>query len=470
MRKTKIVCTIGPASDSEEILTRLCQAGMNVARLNFSHNTHADHQRRIDAIKRVREALGLPIAIMLDTKGPEYRIGTFEKSPISLSEGAHFTFTAESVVGDEHRVSVSYEKLPRELSVGDTILLNNGLLSFRVDEIEGSEIHTTVLCGGELSDRKSMSFPGKVMRQVYLSEQDKKDIAFGVENGVDYIACSFVSNKQDLVDVREYLRELGAGEIELIAKIENQSGYDNIDEICECCEGIMIARGDMGVEVPFEHLPAMQKHLITKCRLLGKRVITATEMLESMIHNQRPTRAEISDVANAVYDGTSAIMLSGETAAGKYPVQAVEAMAKIAETAESDIDYKKRFYGASFKIKNLTDAISHSTCGMAIDIDARAIVACSLSGMTAKMVSRFRSPVPIIGLTTNEVTWRKLALSWGVIPAMCETFNSTDVLFYTAKKITREMLSLKKGEKIVITGGDTSGKSGNTNLIKIEEI
>ena len=470
MRKTKIVCTIGPASDSEEILTALCHAGMNVARLNFSHNTHEDHQRRIDSIKRVREALGLPIAIMLDTKGPEYRIGVFEKSPITLAEGARFTFTAESIVGDEHRVSVSYPKLPEELSVGDTILLNNGLLSFRVDEIAGSEIHTTVLCGGELSDRKSMSFPGKVMRQVYLSEQDKKDIAFGVANGVDYIACSFVSNKQDLVDVRTYLRELGAAEIELIAKIENQSGYDNIDEICECCEGIMIARGDMGVEVPFEHLPAMQKHLITKCRLLGKRVITATEMLESMIHNQRPTRAEISDVANAVYDGTSAIMLSGETAAGKYPVQAVEAMAKIAETAESDIDYKKRFYGSAFKIKNLTDAISHSTCGMAIDIDARAIVACSLSGMTAKMVSRFRSPVPIIGLTTNEVTWRKLALSWGVLPAMCETFTSTDVLFYTAKKIAREMLSLKKGEKIVITGGDTSGKSGNTNLIKIEEM
>ena len=470
MRKTKIVCTIGPASDREEILAALCHAGMNVARLNFSHNTHEDHQRRIDAIKRVREALGLPIAIMLDTKGPEYRIGIFEKSPITLAEGARFTFTAESIVGNESRVSVSYPKLPEELSVGDTILLNNGLLSFRVNEIEGSEIHTTVLCGGELSDRKSMSFPGKVMRQIYLSEQDKADIAFGVKNGVDYIACSFVSTKQDLVDVRNYLRELGAEQIELIAKIENQSGYDNIDEICECCEGIMIARGDMGVEVPFEHLPAMQKHLITKCRLLGKRVITATEMLESMIHNQRPTRAEISDVANAVYDGTSAIMLSGETAAGKYPVQAVEAMAKIAETAESDIDYKKRFYGASFKIKNLTDAISHSTCGMAIDIDARTIVACSLSGMTAKMVSRFRSPVPIIGLTTNEVTWRKLALSWGVIPAMCETFNSTDVLFYTAKKIARDMLSLKKGEKIVITGGDTSGKSGNTNLIKIEEI
>ena len=470
MRNTKIVCTIGPASESEETLAALCHAGMNVARMNFSHSTHADHQRRIDAVKRVREALALPIAIMLDTKGPEYRIGTFARGGITLADGAPFTFTTEAIEGDERRVSVSYPKLPNELAVGDTILLNNGLLSFRVDKIEDSEIHTTVLCGGELSDRKSMSFPGKVMCQEYLSEQDKRDIAFGVENGVDYIACSFVSRKQDLVDVRNYLRELGAEQIELIAKIENQSGYDNIDEICECCEGIMIARGDMGVEVPFEHLPAMQKHLITKCRLLGKRVITATEMLESMIKNPRPTRAEISDVANAVYDGTSAIMLSGETAAGKYPVQAVRAMAKIAETAERDIDYKLRFHNASFKIKNLTDAISHSTCGMAIDIDARAIVACSLSGMTAKMVSRFRSPVPIIGLTTNERTWRKLALSWGVIPAMCETFNSTDVLFYTAKKIARDMLSLEKGEKIVITGGDTSGRSGNTNLIKIEEM
>ena len=470
MRKTKIVCTLGPASETREIIARLCKAGMNVARLNFSHNTHADHKRRIDLVKSVREELSLPIAIMLDTKGPEYRIKTFEGGKILLSDGDPFTFTTNEVVGNIERVSVSYAKLPEELSVGDTILLNNGLLSFIVENIRGHDIECRVTCGGELSDRKSMSFPGKVMKQPYLSEQDKEDIKFGVENGIDYIACSFVSCKQDLLDVRKYMAEIGAEGIELIAKIENQSGVDNIEQICQVCDGIMVARGDMGVEIPFEHLPAIQKKLITKCRMLGKRVITATEMLESMITNSRPTRAEISDIANAVYDGTSAIMLSGETAAGKYPVQAVATMAKIAETTEATINYKKRFHEADFQIRNMTDAISHSTCGMAIDIDAKAIVACSLSGMTARMVSRFRSPVPIIGLTTNESTWRKLSLSWGVIPAICETFNSTDVLFYTAKKIAKQTLGLEKGDRIVITGGDTTGHSGNTNLIKIEEI
>ena len=470
MRGTKIVCTLGPASETKEIIRGLCEAGMNVARLNFSHNTHADHQKRIDLVKEVRAELQLPIAIMLDTKGPEYRIRTFEGGKILLSDGDRFTFTTDDIVGNRERVSVSYAKLPEELSVGDTILLNNGLLTFLVDRIDGTNIECKVICGGELSDRKSMSFPGKVMKQPYLSEQDKKDILFGVENDIDYIACSFVSCKQDLIDVRNYMQEIGAENIELIAKIENQSGVDNIEEICECCDGIMIARGDMGVEIPFEHLPAIQKKLITKCRLLGKRVITATEMLESMISNSRPTRAEISDIANAVYDGTSAIMLSGETAAGKYPVQAVKTMAKIAETTEGNINYKKRFHESSFQIRNLTDAISHSTCGMAIDIDAKAIVACSLSGMTARMVSRFRSPVAIIGLTTNENTWRKLALSWGVIPAMCEKFTSTDVLFYTAKKIASKELGLKAKDRIVITGGDTTGHSGNTNLIKIDEI
>ena len=470
MRKTKIVCTLGPASGTKEIVIGLCKAGMNVARLNFSHNTHADHQKRIDLVKEVRSELQLPIAIMLDTKGPEYRIKTFENGQITLSDGDKFTFTTNDVVGNSECVSVSYAKLPQELYVGDTILLNNGLLSFEVNRIDGANIECTVICGGVLSDRKSMSFPGKVMKQPYLSEQDKNDIKFGVENGIDYIACSFVSCKQDLIDVRNYMHEIGAEGIELIAKIENQSGVDNIDEICQYCDGIMVARGDMGVEIPFEHLPAIQKKLITKCRMLGKRVITATEMLESMISNSRPTRAEISDIANAVYDGTSAIMLSGETAAGKYPVQAVQTMAKIAETTEGNINYKKRFHEADFQIRNMTDAISHSTCGMAIDIEAKAIVACSLSGMTARMVSRFRSPVPIIGLTTNENTWRKLALSWGVIPAMCETFTSTDVLFYTAKKIASKELNLDKGERIVITGGDTTGHSGNTNLIKIDEI
>ena len=315
-----------------------------------------------------------------------------------------------------------------------------------------------------------MSFPGKHLKQEYLSEQDKADLLFGVQNEVDYVACSFVSCKQDMIDIRSYLNEIGGGYIDLIAKIENQSGYDNIEQICDYCDGIMVARGDMGVEVPFEQLPAIQKHLITKCRLLGKRVITATEMLESMIHNPRPTRAEISDVANAVYDGTSAIMLSGETAVGAYPVLTVQTMAKIAETAESDIDYSAKFYGSEFKIKNSVDAISHATCAMAIDIDAKAIVACTISGMTARLVSRFRSPVSIIGLTTNEVTWRKLALSWGVIPVKCDKYSSIDVLFYIAKNTAADVLSLVNGDKIVVTGGDITGRSGNTNLIKVEEI
>jgi len=470
MRKTKIVCTLGPATDDKETIRGLCRAGMNVARLNFSHGTHEDQLKRIELVKEVREELKLPIAIMLDTKGPEYRIKTFENGKIFLSDGDDFTFTANDIQGDKTRVSVSYDKLPDELSEGDTILLNNGLLSFRVEKISGADIKCKVICGGELSNRKSMSFPGKVMKQEYLSEYDKKDIKLGVENDIDYIACSFVSCKQDLIDVRNYLKEIDAENIELIAKIENQSGVDNIEEICKYCDGIMVARGDMGVEIPFEHLPAIQKKLITKCRMLGKRVITATEMLESMITNSRPTRAEISDIANAVYDGTSAIMLSGETAAGKYPVLAVKTMAKIAETTEESINYKKRFHEADFQIRNMTDAVSHSTCGMAIDIEAKAIVACSISGMTARMVSRFRSPVTIIGLTTNEKTWRKLALSWGVIPAMCEEFTSTDVLFYTAKKIAMSVLDLDKKDRIVITGGNTTGHSGNTNMIKIEEI
>ena len=333
-----------------------------------------------------------------------------------------------------------------------------------------TEVNCTVLVGGVLSDRKSMSFPNKTLKQKYLSEQDKEDIAFGIKEGIDFIACSFVSCKQDLLDVKNFLAEIGAKETELIAKIENRSGVDNIEEISEECAGIMVARGDMGVEIPFEELPAIQKKIITKCRMLGKRVITATEMLESMITNARPTRAEISDVANAVYDGTSAIMLSGETAAGKYPVLAVETMARIAENTEKNIHYKKRFLSAEFKIKNTVDAISHAACGMAIDLSARAIAVCSLSGLTVRMVSRFRPSVPVFGITTDEKTWHKLSLSWGVIPVMCENYPSTDVLFYSAQKLTKETLKLEDGDKIVITGGVTNGKSGNTNLIKVETV
>ncbi len=470
LRKTKIVCTLGPASQNEEIITEMAKAGMNVARMNFSHNTYADHQKRIDLVKSVRKKLGLPIAILLDTKGPEYRIKTFKDGKVFLNEGDTFTFTAQEVEGNETKVSVNYKNLAKDLCIGDKILLNNGLLAFEVKQTTDTDVNCDVIIGGELSDRKSMSFPNKTLKQIYLSEQDKQDILFGIKNDIDFIACSFVSCRQDLIDVKEFLNANGGEDISIIAKIENRSGVDNIEEICQECDGIMVARGDMGVEIPFEELPAIQKKLITKCRMLGKRVITATEMLESMIQNPRPTRAEISDVANAVYDGTSAIMLSGETAAGKYPVLAVETMARIAKNTEENIHYEKRFLTREFKIKSTVDAISHATNGMAIDIGAKAIAVCSLSGGTACMVSRFRPAVPIIGITTSEKTWRRLSLSWGVIPMMCENYNSTDVLFYSASKIAKETLNLQKGDKIVMTAGVTNGQTGNTNLIKVDVI
>lgn len=470
MRKTKIVCTIGPASTDEQIIKDMCIAGMNVARLNFSHGTHEEQQEKIDIIRKVREELNHPLAIMVDTKGPEYRIKTFENSKVELFSGDKFTFTTDDVVGTNEVVSVSYKNLNKDLEPGDRILLNNGLMEFVVDDIEGDNIHTTVKTGGVLSDRKSMSFPNKVLKQTFLSEQDKEDILFAIKNNVAFIAASFVSQKQDLLDMKAFLEANNGTDIDIIAKIENQAGIDNIEEICEECDGIMIGRGDMGVEIPFEELPAVQKKLITKCRMLGKRVITATEMLESMITNIRPTRAEISDVANAVYDGTSAIMLSGETAAGKYPVKAVEVMSKIAETTEQHIHYAKRFNNFNFQIRNTVDAISHATCCMAIDIEAKGLAVCTLSGMTARMISRFRCPVDILGITTDEKTWRKLSLSWGVTPLMCEKMDSTDVLFYTAKKLAKDALKLEKNDKIVITGGITNGTSGNTNLIKVETI
>ena len=472
MRKTKIVCTIGPACANHETLTAMCKAGMNVARLNFSHGDHSDHLDNINLIKQVRKELGLPIAILLDTKGPEYRIGKFQNGSVMLKEGDTFTFTDKDINGNENIVSVSYKNLASELKIGSTILLNNGLITFEVIEIEGRDVICKVIEGGKLSDRKSMSFPGVVLKQKYLSEQDKSDILFGIKNGIDFIACSFVSCKQDLIDIKQFIENEGfdTKDIELIAKIENRAGVDNIDEICEECSGIMVARGDLGVEIPFVEVPAIQKKLITKCRLLGKRVITATEMLESMIYNPRPTRAEISDVANAVFDGTSAIMLSGETAAGKYPELTVSVMAKIAERAENSIEYDKLFRTYEFRINDLVDAISHATCGMAIDINASVIAACSLSGKTARMISRFRPPVDILGLTTNEKTWRKLALSWGITPALCEVYQSTDVLFFTAKNMSKDVFGLKSGDRVVVTGGITNGSVGNTNIIKVETI
>ncbi len=470
MRKTKIVCTIGPASESPEMIEKLCLAGMNVARLNFSHGTHEEHAKRIAIIREVSERLDIPIAILLDTKGPEFRIRTFKDGKIHLNEGDTFIFTSDDIIGDESRFSVAFSGLNNDVVPGDHILVCNGLMDFRVKMIDGNDVICETLTEGTLSDRKSMNFPGKIMSTTYLSDQDKEDLLFGIEQEVDFIACSFVSRREDLEAVHDFLASNGSDDIELIAKIENQPGIDNIDGICELCSGIMIGRGDMGVEIPAQRLPAVQKSLITKCRLLGKRVITATEMLESMITSPRPTRAEVSDVANAVYDGTSAVMLSGETAAGKYPEQAVKMMASIALATESEIHYEKRFHNYQFEMKNNVDCISHAVCGMAIDVGAKAIAVCSMSGITVRMVSRFRCPVDIVGITTNRKSYRRLALSWGVTPIMCEKFDSTDVLFYFAQKKAEEVFGLEAGDNIVITGGMVNGLSGNTNLIKVATV
>ena len=470
MRKTKIICTIGPASENKETLTQMCLAGMNVARLNFSHGSYPEHQKKIDLIKEVRRELGMPIAIMLDTKGPEYRIRTFADGKVTVKEGDTFTFTTDEVEGDETRVSVNYKGLVKDLAVGDRVLVNNGLVVFEVTALEGSNVVTRVITGGVLSNRKSMSFPNKVMTGPYLSEQDKQDLLFGIKNEVDFVAASFVSTKEDMEELKHFLAANGGGNIDLIAKIENQSGVDNAEAICEVADGIMIARGDLGVEIPFVEVPAIQKRLTSTCRMLGKRVITATEMLESMIQNPRPTRAEISDVANAVYDGTSAIMLSGESAAGKYPVEAVATMAQIAEYTEQHTSYRDRFYKASFRIQNNLDAISHATCAMAIDVDAKAIVVCSVSGKTARMVSRFRCPTDILGMTTDPKVWRKLNLSWGVTPVLADEYSSMDVMFYHGMFNAKKYLNLQSGDSVVLTGGPINGQTGNTNTIKVEVV
>ncbi len=468
LRKTKIICTIGPASENEETLTAMCQAGMNVARLNFSHGSHEEHLRRIQLIRSVREKLNLPIAIMLDTKGPEYRIKTFKNGPVTLRDGDLFTLTTEDIQGDETRVAVTYSNLTKELFPGDTVLINNGLVIMKVEEVKGNDVICRIQNGGVLSDRKSMNFPGKVLKQDFLSEQDKKDLLFGIENGVDFVAASFVSSKSDVQAMRDLLNANGGRDIDIIAKIENRSGVDNVEEICEVADGIMVARGDLGVEIPFMEVPALQKYLISKCRMLGKRVITATEMLESMIQNPRPTRAEISDVANAVYDGSSAIMLSGETAAGKFPVQAVQTMAETARFTEDSINYAKRFRNMEFTIHSNLDSVSHAICSMAVDVNAKAIVVNSISGGTARMVSRFRCPVDIIGTTTNERVWRKLNLSWGVTPVLTESYSSMDVMFWQDLKIAREIFTLEPGDNVVLTGGQINGDPGNTNTIKVE--
>lgn len=470
MRKTKIICTIGPASQDEKVLRKLMLAGMNVARLNFSHGTHEEHKGKIDTIKKLREELGLPIPIMLDTKGPEYRVGVFENGKITLKDGDIFTFTTDDIVGNQEKVSVSYKNLMDELEVGDTILVCNGLVIFKVKAIEGNDAICETVAGGVLSDHKSMNFPGKVLDQPFLSKQDQSDLLFGIENDVEFVAASFVSTGNDIRTMRKFLDEHGGSDIEIIAKIENRAGVDNIEDICSVADGVMVARGDLGVEIPAYEVPSVQKYLISKCRMLGSRVVTATEMLESMIQNPRPTRAEVSDVANAVYDGTSVVMLSGETASGKYPVEAVKAMARTVQFTEEHIHYIKRFRNADFEVRNNMDAISHSVCAMAIDVDAKAIVVNSLSGRTARMVSRFRCPVDIVGMTTSPKVFRKLNLSWGVTPFLCPEYENMDDMFKDSVKNAKDVLNLTVCDNVVVTAGVVNGKSGNTNTIKVERV
>lgn len=470
MKKTKIVCTLGPASEREEVISAMADAGMNVARINFSHGTHEEHAEKIALVKKIREQKQIALPVMLDTKGPEFRIKTFETGKIVLKKGDVFTFTTDDVVGDQSRVAVSYRGICEDMTAGDKILLNNGLMVFEVTKVKKPDVVCTVLVGGELSNRKSMFFPDKILHLEYLSEQDKSDLLFGIEQGVDFIACSFVSKAQDITDVRNFLSEHGSTDIDLIAKIENRAGVNNLAEILEVSDGIMIGRGDMGVEIPYEELPDIQKTIINACRIAGKRCITATEMLESMIHNPRPTRAEISDVANAVYDGSSAVMLSGETAAGAYPVEAVKAMSRIAMQAESKQSFIQTVEEDEYLIRGLSDALSHSACLLARDIQAKAIVVCTRTGGTAKMVSRFRPMIDIIGMTTDPRSYQKLALSWGVMPALSEEYHSVDVLFHFAKQSAKDSGLVKSGDVIVITGGTPNGKSGNSNLINIETV
>ena len=469
MKKTKIICTLGPASDSEEVLIKMIENGMNVARLNFSHGNYEEQQARIDRVKAVREKLGRPVPILLDTKGPEFRIGMFKDNQIVLNAGDSFTFTSEDVPGDQSRVSVSYKGLPEELEVGSIILVNDGLVKFEVKDKSATELNCEVLIGGKLSNRKSMSFPGKVLKQKFLSDQDKSDLLFGIKNDVDFVAASFVSTAQDMIDMRSFLDENGGERIQIIAKIENQSGVDCAEEILNYCEGLMVARGDLGVEIPYAELPAIQKRLINLCRRKGGISVTATEMLESMINNPRPTRAEISDVANAVFDGSSVVMLSGESAMGNYPAEAVAAMAAIAEDAERNTDYEARFNGEYFMLSGPTDALSHSACQLAIDTGADCIVACTKTGSTGRMVSRFRAPTPIIGMTTSRKAYRQLDLSWNVFPVLVPEYSGSDELFGKALEVAESSGFAGKGDLVVVTGGLTA-KPGESKLIYMDTV
>lgn len=470
MRKTKIICTIGPASESEEKLKELMLAGMNVARFNFSHGSHEEHKKKFDRVMKVSGELGLTVATLLDTKGPEIRLKTIEGGGCELAAGQKFILTSDEVVGNQEKVSITYKNLKNDISVGTTILIDDGLIEMVVDEIEEADIICTVKNGGPISNNKGVNVPGAVLSMPYISDVDRRDIMFGCDMGYDFLAASFVRCKDDILEVRKILKECESN-MQVIAKIENMQGIRNLEEILEVSDGIMVARGDMGVEIPMEEVPIVQKKMIKLAEAMGKHVITATQMLESMIHNPRPTRAETTDIANAIYDGTTAIMLSGESAAGKYPVEAVKTMAKIAERTEQDIDYKGRMKRRDqIDSYDITTAISHATCTTAADLGAAAIITVTISGFTAGKIARYKPSCPIIACCVSPRVCRQLSLAWGVIPLWMARENSEEDLFIEAVKAAEEAGYIKKGDRVVLTAGVPLGVSGSTNMIRVVEV
>lgn len=468
LRKTKIICTLGPATDNGDVLRQLMLAGMDVARLNFSHQTAAEQKVRADAVKKLRRELGLPVALLLDTKGPEIRLKEFSKPKVTLKSGDKFTLTNRDIVGNETIAAVTFDRLPQEVVPGAIILIDDGLIELKVESCTDTDIYCTVINGGDVSAHKGINVPGIKLSLPFISEKDKEDIAFAVKEDFDFIAASFTRSAQDILDLRTELEKHNCHKIRIIAKIENSEGVDNIDEIIRVSDGIMVARGDLGVEIPLEEVPVIQKKLIKKGYNAGKQVITATQMLDSMMKNPRPTRAETSDVANAIYDGTSAIMLSGETAAGKYPIAALKMMSTIAERTERDIDYQSRFRKRDFtELPNVTSAISHATCTTAQDLGAVAIITVSKSGRTARMISKYRPECPIISGTTDETVQRQMNLSWGVVPILVDEKDNTDELFDHVVNVARGKGLLKNGDLVVITAGVPLGISGTTNLLKV---
>lgn len=471
MRKTKIICTLGPATDDDQVLRQLMIEGMNVARFNFSHGDHAQHKRNLERVKACREELGLPIAALLDTKGPEIRVKDFKKGKVNLETGQEFTLTTKEIEGDEHGVSITYKNLVGDVSVGSRILIDDGLISMKVQAITDTDIICIVENGGPVSNHKGVNVPNVALSMPYISDKDRDDIIFGIEQGFDFIAASFVRTADDILAIRDILSQHNCNFINIIAKIENMQGVENIDDIIRVSDGVMIARGDMGVEIPFEDVPSIQKMIIKKVYNAEKIVITATQMLDSMMKNPRPTRAEATDVANAIYDGTSALMLSGETAAGMYPVKALKTMVRITERTEADIDLVKRFNNRGSLVNpDITNAIAHATCTTAMDLNATAIVTVTKSGKTARMISKYRPVCPIIGCTPYENVWRQLNLSWGVMPLMVEEKTNTDDLFEHAIEQAEKQNYVKQGEITVITAGVPLGISGTTNLIKVHVV